>query len=137
MPSLTEKLKFLNKILGECQISRDSENASFVCPSCCDSRFSKKKKLVVKLDSDVFHCWVCGIKGKNLYNLLGDIAICVDELKKEAKEQQKKTKDHLAHLFIHGALHLMGFDHRNKSDRNCMEDLERKVLYQLGIDDPY
>ena len=70
MPSLTEKLKFLNKFLGECQISRDSENASFVCPSCCDSRFSKKKKLVVKLDSDVFHCWVCGIKGKNLYNLL-------------------------------------------------------------------
>ena len=78
------------------------------------------------------------LESKNdLYNLLGDIAICVDELKKEANEQQKKTQDHLAHLFIHGTLHLMGFDHRNKSDRNCMEDIERKVLYQLGIDDPY
>jgi len=70
-------------------------------------------------------------------NLIGDIAICVDELKKEAKEQQKRNKDHLAHLFIHGALHLMGFDHRNKSDRNYMEGIEIKILYQLGIDDPY
>ena len=70
-------------------------------------------------------------------NLLGDIAICVDVLKREAKEQHKKLQDHLAHLFIHGVLHLMGFNHENECNGYSMESTEKKILSTLSIDDPY
>ena len=78
------------------------------------------------------------LEDKNeINNLLGDIAICVDVLKREAKEQHKKPQDHLAHLFIHGVLHLMGFSHENECSGNSMESTEKKILNKLGIDDPY
>ena len=49
------------------------------------------------------------LKGRNkVNNLIGDIAICFELLKKEAEEQNKEIIDHLTHLFIHGALNLMG-----------------------------
>ena len=44
-------------------------------------------------------------------NSVGDIAICIDVLKKEAKEQNKDFLDHLLHLFVHGILHLLGYKH--------------------------
>jgi len=69
MPSLTEKLRFLECIFGKYTLSRDGLNASFVCPKC-DTTDSRKKKLVVKLENDIFHCWVCGVKGKNLKRLI-------------------------------------------------------------------
>ena len=74
---------------------------------------------------------------KEINSLLGDIALCVEVSQKEAETQEKKLEDHLAHLFIHGTLHLMGFDHKKKSERNKMENVERRVLIKLGIDDPY
>jgi len=78
------------------------------------------------------------LEDKNeINNLLGDIAICVDVLKREAKEQHKKLQDHLAHLFIHGVLHLMGFSHENECNGNNMESIEKRILSTLGIDDPY
>ena len=70
-------------------------------------------------------------------NLLGDIALCVEVSQKEAEKQEKNLKDHLAHLFVHGTLHLMGFDHKKKSERSKMETIEKRVLIKLGIDDPY
>ena len=70
-------------------------------------------------------------------NLVGDIAICVDVLKKEAKEQNKICLDHLLHLFLHGVLHLMGFGHDSDEEALEMETLEKKILSKLGIEDPY
>ena len=70
MPSLTEKLRFLESVFGNYSLSRDGTNASFVCPKCNGENF-RKKKLVIKLENDIFHCWVCGVKGKNLKNLIG------------------------------------------------------------------
>ena len=78
------------------------------------------------------------LKGRNkINNLIGDIAICFELLKKEAEEQNKEIIDHLTHLFIHGALHLMGYKHENELEANNMESLERDILCKLGIDDPY
>ena len=78
------------------------------------------------------------LEDKNeISSLLGDIALCVEVSKKEAEKQEKNLKDHLAHLFVHGTLHLMGFDHKKKSERNKMESIEKRVLFKLGIDDPY
>ena len=55
----------LVKSFGNGVLSRDNKNFAICCPSCNDKR-KTKKKLVVRLDTGVFHCWVCGLKGKNV-----------------------------------------------------------------------
>ena len=70
-------------------------------------------------------------------NSVGDIAICIDVLKKEAKEQNKDFFDHLLHLFIHGVLHLLGYEHDVDRDASEMEQIEKSILSKLGIEDPY
>ena len=70
-------------------------------------------------------------------SLLGDIAICAPLVRKEAAQQSKCETAHWAHLTVHGALHLMGFDHKNESQSLEMESIESLVLARLGIDNPY
>ncbi|WFU41006.1 rRNA maturation RNase YbeY [Bradyrhizobium sp. CB82] len=69
--------------------------------------------------------------------MLGDIAIAYETLRREATEEQKPFDHHLSHLAVHGFLHLIGYDHENDADAEEMEGLERDVLAQLGIPDPY
>lgn len=68
---------------------------------------------------------------------LGDIALAYETVKVEAKEQRKSFDDHLAHLVVHGVLHLLGYDHIDNSDAEKMETRERELLKQFGIKDPY
>ena len=69
--------------------------------------------------------------------LLGDLVICVPVVAREAREQGKRLNDHYAHLTVHGALHLLGWDHEDEREAECMEQLEREILASLGIADPY
>lgn len=69
--------------------------------------------------------------------MLGDIAIAYQTTRKEADEEEKPFDHHLSHLAVHGFLHLIGYDHENDDDAEAMESLEREVLAQLGIPDPY
>ena len=69
---------------------------------------------------------------------LGDIVLAYQTISREAKAQRKPFADHLAHLLVHGALHILGYDHE-PSERMArrMERLEVAILAQLGYDDPY
>ena len=69
--------------------------------------------------------------------LLGDLVLCAPVIAREAREQGKPLNAHYAHLTVHGALHLLGWDHEDECDAECMEKLEREILAGLGIDDPY
>ncbi len=69
--------------------------------------------------------------------LLGDIAICAPVVVAEAAAQGKRAADHLAHLVVHGVLHLCGYDHKKAADAQVMERHEVAILSALGIDDPY
>ena len=69
--------------------------------------------------------------------LLGDLVLCAPVIAREAKEQKKPLAAHYAHLTVHGALHLLGWDHQDAREADCMEQLEREILAGLGIDDPY
>lgn len=70
--------------------------------------------------------------------LLGDIVICVGVVAGEAVEQSKTMLDHLAHMVVHGMLHLYGYDHeRDTQSMYEMETLEREILDRFGVDDPY
>ncbi|PCI62738.1 MAG: rRNA maturation RNase YbeY [Kordiimonadales bacterium] len=69
--------------------------------------------------------------------LLGDLVIASSVVAAEAEEQNKSFGDHLAHLTVHGVLHLLGYDHMEEDAANEMEELERSILSTLGISDPY
>lgn len=69
--------------------------------------------------------------------LLGDIVIAYETLARESSEENKPFLHHLAHLAVHGFLHLMGYDHQTDSQADAMEGLERDILADLGIADPY
>ncbi len=71
------------------------------------------------------------------YLAIGDIVIAYQSVLKEAKEQNKTFEDHLTHLLIHSLLHLIGFDHEKEQDAKIMENLEVKILSNLGIKNPY
>ncbi|WP_372166124.1 rRNA maturation RNase YbeY [Xanthomonas axonopodis] len=69
--------------------------------------------------------------------LLGDLVICAPVVAREAAEQGKLLAAHYAHLTVHGTLHLLGWDHEDDKEAEAMEQLEREILADLGIDDPY
>jgi probable rRNA maturation factor len=68
---------------------------------------------------------------------LGDIAIAYETTAREAQAEAKPFADHLAHLCVHGFLHLMGYDHEQEPQAETMEGLERVILARLGVPDPY
>jgi probable rRNA maturation factor len=69
--------------------------------------------------------------------LLGELALCPAVIAREAREQRKVLRDHYAHLTVHGVLHLLGHDHETERDAKKMEAIERRVLAEFRIDDPY
>jgi probable rRNA maturation factor len=68
---------------------------------------------------------------------LGDLVICPQVLRAEAREQQKSLRAHWAHLVVHGALHLIGYDHEREAEASRMERREIRVLRSLGFANPY
>jgi probable rRNA maturation factor len=69
---------------------------------------------------------------------VGDLAICLPVVLKEAQAQGKAADAHFAHLIVHGMLHLQGYDHETgPRDAACMEAKEREILARLGYPDPY
>lgn len=68
---------------------------------------------------------------------LGDVALAYETCAREAVEQDKTLAAHLQHLVAHGVLHLLGYDHMTDEEASEMEGLERVVLAELGIADPY
>jgi probable rRNA maturation factor len=68
---------------------------------------------------------------------MGDIAIAYQYIVGEAKRDNKILINHLTHLFIHGLLHLFGYDHGLDPEAARMERLETKIMAALGLPDPY
>ncbi|HEY8569701.1 rRNA maturation RNase YbeY [Microbulbifer sp.] len=69
--------------------------------------------------------------------LLGDLVICAPVVALEAEQQHKALSAHWAHMVVHGTLHLLGYDHIDDDEAEIMENLETRILAQLGFDDPY
>lgn len=68
---------------------------------------------------------------------LGDMALGFETLSREAAENQRPVEHHLAHLFLHGLLHLAGFDHQEQAEAEQMEALEIQLLSEIDIPNPY
>jgi probable rRNA maturation factor len=68
---------------------------------------------------------------------IGDIVLAYETVAGEARAERKPLAHHVAHLALHGYLHLLGYDHVRKKDAETMEQVERDILRQLAIPDPY
>jgi probable rRNA maturation factor len=69
--------------------------------------------------------------------LLGDVIVALETVCAEARSASRPLGAHLSHLIVHGTLHLLGFDHGDEDEAQVMEDLERVVMADLGLADPY
>ncbi|HLW90713.1 MAG TPA: rRNA maturation RNase YbeY [Roseiarcus sp.] len=69
--------------------------------------------------------------------LLGDIVVGYETVRREADDEGLGFNDHVAHLVVHGFLHLIGFDHQEADEAQRMERLETRILGEIGIADPY
>jgi probable rRNA maturation factor len=69
--------------------------------------------------------------------LLGDLALALETVEREAQEKAISVDDHVTHLMVHGTLHLLGHDHQDDGAADAMEALETRILAGLGIADPY
>jgi probable rRNA maturation factor len=68
---------------------------------------------------------------------LGDIVLAFETIAREARGERKPLAHHIAHLAVHGFLHLVGYDHKRNPEATAMENVEREILRQLAIPDPY
>jgi probable rRNA maturation factor len=68
---------------------------------------------------------------------LGDIVLAYETVAREARAENKRLDHHIAHLTLHGFLHLLGYDHESHRQAEAMEQRERRILARLGVPDPY
>lgn len=69
--------------------------------------------------------------------LLGDVIVCPKVLLEESQQHQKSLNEHWSLIVIHGVLHLLGYDHINDEDALLMQQIEIKLLNELGYANPY
>jgi len=71
------------------------------------------------------------------YGNTGDVVLCHPVIAREAREQGKSVRAHYAHLVVHGALHLRGYEHDDNASARRMETTEIRILRRLGFGNPY
>jgi probable rRNA maturation factor len=67
----------------------------------------------------------------------GDIVVALETVRREAAAAGRSPAHHLAHLVVHGALHLQGHDHHAAGEARRMEMAEARILHRLGIPNPW
>ncbi len=67
----------------------------------------------------------------------GDIILALGVVQREARAAGRPTAHHLAHLVVHGTLHLRGHDHGLPGDARRMEMAETRLLHRMGVPNPW
>ena len=69
----------------------------------------------------------------NEIRMLGDIYICIPQMKRQAESYSHSEKRELSFLAVHGLLHLLGYDHMNEEDEKVMFALQELILNEQNI----
>lgn len=115
-----EKLNLQNEIIFDC---------SFVNLKTIHEINKNYRNIDRSTDVISFALWDKGYKS----NLLGEMYICYDKIIEQKKLYHHSFKRELCFLFLHGLLHLLGYDHMNKKDEKLMFNLQDEILNSLGI----
>ena len=68
---------------------------------------------------------------------VGDVIIAYETMKAEAEDLGLSLAAHFCHLWVHGLLHVLGYDHIKEDERFEMEAKEIEILKKLGVSNPY
>lgn len=68
---------------------------------------------------------------------LGDVALALGVVRREARDAGRRATAHFAHLVAHGALHLAGHDHLQAGEARRMERAEARIMRKLGLPNPW
>ncbi|WP_421994719.1 rRNA maturation RNase YbeY [Roseococcus sp.] len=68
---------------------------------------------------------------------LGDLALSLGVVRREAESEGRRLSAHYAHLIVHGVLHLLGHDHLVAGDAVVMERAEARIMHRLGLPNPW
>ncbi len=68
---------------------------------------------------------------------LGDIAISYERVLDESLTKNVSIKEYIAHMIIHGVLHLLDYDHKNDHDTDKMQKKEKEIMLSCGYSNPY
>lgn len=71
------------------------------------------------------------IKDEEIPHLLGEIFICIPQALRQAKEIGNSDERELSFLFVHGLLHLLGYDHMKEEDAKIMFPLQDQILNKV------
>ena len=69
----------------------------------------------------------------NDIRVLGDIYICIPQMKRQAISYGHSEKRELSFLGVHGLLHLLGYDHMTPEEEKTMFDLQELILNDKNI----
>lgn len=119
----TQAFKFL-KLKGDREISVSFTDEDFIKE--INSQYRNKNNVT---DVISFAFDESGMQS----DMLGDILICIEKAKQQAKEYGHSIKREMAFLYCHGLLHLLGFDHIEKEDELKMFAMQDKILDSLNI----
>ena len=130
--------KILNQVVEDAGFKKkyfDNKELSISCVTKEESKILNKKYRGINKSTNVLSFRV----DKNLtkYSLIGDIILCIEIIKKEAKEYSKDFENRLKHMIIHGFLHLLNFNHEEEHERSKMEDLEIAIMKKISAGEPY
>jgi probable rRNA maturation factor len=129
----------LQRAISEAAADISTKEAELAIVLTDDSRIRVLNQAWRGLDkpTNVLSFPAAGRGGQGAPALLGDIVIAYETTKREAQVQGTPFLHHLAHLTVHGFLHLRGYDHEAEDEAETMERLERQILARLDIPDPY
>ena len=125
-------LQQVRDIVPDEQLQRD------VCLRVCDSAESQNLNQTYRggnAPTNILSFTAAGMDNVTLP--LGDLALCWPVAVAEAQQQGKTVAHHVAHLCVHGVLHLLGYDHVDEAEAQTMERVEIQILANLGVADPY
>ena len=133
-PQKKDLLKIFESVLSYLNIEQDFEISVVFCN---DSFIHKYNKQYRNKDKATNVLSFCSDEFMKESGYLGDIIISLETIQREANEQSKTNQNHLTHIFTHSILHLLGYDHEIEDQRINMEDVEIKILANLGVSNPY
>lgn len=127
---------YLNEVIDYTMKKLDIKNADFAIIFIDDEKMHKMNKQYRGIDrtTDVLSFALNDNKHiDTVINSLGDIFISIPKMKSQAVEYGHSEKRELSFLTVHGLLHLLGYDHMEKSDEVIMFGLQKEIMMELGI----
>ncbi len=127
-----------NAALSAARPRRRNGNAGELCVVLADNRLQRRLNRTFRgKDKPTNVLSFAAVPADSHPAILGDVVLALETIASEARQQGKSLGDHVAHLVVHGVLHLMGYDHVKAAEALRMERLERRILAGLDIADPY